>query len=137
MASYSTKKKVQKKKSHRKLKVALGVVIAAAGVTGATYALNVYPGRWIRDRIHPQVEDAGYQPMTATAQVMDVQQVLSTTGSLCAFPCQRPFSFEHTHGPTLIGSNRQGYHIALIGCGHHVTIHLECQSAVFRCSCFR
>jgi multidrug efflux pump subunit AcrA (membrane-fusion protein) len=82
MVSYSTKKKVQKKKSHRKLKVALGVVIAAAGVTGATYALNVYPGRWIRDRIHPQVEDAGYQPMTATAQVMDVQQVLSTTGTV-------------------------------------------------------
>lgn len=82
MASYSTKKGIQKKKGHRKLKVVLGVVIAAAGVTGATYALNVYPGRWIRDRLHPQVEDAGYQPMTATAQVMDVQQVLSTTGTV-------------------------------------------------------
>ncbi len=82
MVSYSTKKGIQKKKGHRKLKVVLGVVIAAAGVTGATYALNVYPGRWIRDRLHPQVEDAGYQPMTATAQVMDVQQVLSTTGTV-------------------------------------------------------
>ena len=82
MASYSTKKNIHRKKSHRKLKVVLGVVIAAAGVTGATYALNVYPGRWIRDRLHPQVEDAGYQPMTATAQVMDVQQVLSTTGTV-------------------------------------------------------